>query len=320
MGFAFKRFSNLMSQITSFGTFLKLLARRKWSRFSMLLLFSSLATTAVVGYKFPHFILVGVFPILFQLVISAILAIRAAYEVSREILDTAQPAPAPATIQERPAQPVLFDEILAETTGTRENRVQNYLEIWKKTIDVQQHFNDLELRIRNFALTALSVVSAAAALSIKDDPSMIVCLTLIFVALITWIAFFVMDYYWYHPLLKGAVDHGIEVEKRLKQVLPEIGLTTTIGDASKVKIIYRIVDSKGRMKLFYSLIGFAIILFGCIVGTMVLSGVVSNSKNDPSPSIQFNVNTLSSPAPTLSPSAIPTSTASPEATITPNPK
>ena len=26
------------------------------------------------------------------------------------------------------------------------------IEIWKKIVDVQQHFNDLELRIRNFAL------------------------------------------------------------------------------------------------------------------------------------------------------------------------
>jgi hypothetical protein len=29
------------------------------------------------------------------------------------------------------------------------------VEIWKKTVDVQQHFNDLELRIRNFALAVL---------------------------------------------------------------------------------------------------------------------------------------------------------------------
>jgi hypothetical protein len=26
------------------------------------------------------------------------------------------------------------------------------IEIWKKIVDVQQHFNDLELRVRNFAL------------------------------------------------------------------------------------------------------------------------------------------------------------------------
>jgi hypothetical protein len=27
------------------------------------------------------------------------------------------------------------------------------VEAWKKTVDVQQHFNDLELRVRNFAIT-----------------------------------------------------------------------------------------------------------------------------------------------------------------------
>src|SRR5919107_1068106 len=32
-----------------------------------------------------------------------------------------------------------------------ESRISSYLDVWKKTIDVQQHFNDLELRVRNFA-------------------------------------------------------------------------------------------------------------------------------------------------------------------------
>ena len=36
--------------------------------------------------------------------------------------------------------------------------LSSVLEIWKKTIDVQQHFNDIELRIRNFALTAFTFI------------------------------------------------------------------------------------------------------------------------------------------------------------------
>jgi len=40
--------------------------------------------------------------------------------------------------------------------------------MWKTTVVVQQHFNDLELRIRNFAVTLLVTVIGAAALALKE--------------------------------------------------------------------------------------------------------------------------------------------------------
>lgn len=43
------------------------------------------------------------------------------------------------------------------------------IEVWKKTVDVQQHFNDLELRIRNFAISLLVAVVGAAALVTKEN-------------------------------------------------------------------------------------------------------------------------------------------------------
>ena len=33
------------------------------------------------------------------------------------------------------------------------------VEAWKKTVDVQQQFNDIELRIRNYAITLLVAAS-----------------------------------------------------------------------------------------------------------------------------------------------------------------
>jgi hypothetical protein len=36
------------------------------------------------------------------------------------------------------------------------------LEIWKVTIDVQKHFNDLSIQVRNFAMTELGALLAAA--------------------------------------------------------------------------------------------------------------------------------------------------------------
>jgi hypothetical protein len=43
-----------------------------------------------------------------------------------------------------------------------------------------------------------------------------------------------MDHYWYFPLLKGAVAHGLAIEKAVSEKLPAIKLTTAIGDASPI--------------------------------------------------------------------------------------
>ena len=39
------------------------------------------------------------------------------------------------------------------------------VEAWKKTVDVQQQFNDFELRIRNYAITLLVAIVGAAGYS-----------------------------------------------------------------------------------------------------------------------------------------------------------
>jgi hypothetical protein len=42
------------------------------------------------------------------------------------------------------------------------------IEIWKKIVDVQQHFNDLELRVRNFALIVTGAFLGLGGCAIKD--------------------------------------------------------------------------------------------------------------------------------------------------------
>ena len=39
------------------------------------------------------------------------------------------------------------------------------LEVWKTTVDVQKHFNELELKIRNFAITVVGAFLAAFAIT-----------------------------------------------------------------------------------------------------------------------------------------------------------
>src|SRR5437899_11145375 len=51
-------------------------------------------------------------------------------------------------------------------TMTDEEKAQ--LEVWKVTIDVQKHFNDLSMRVRNFAITVPGALLAAARYALKD--------------------------------------------------------------------------------------------------------------------------------------------------------
>ncbi len=112
---------------------------------------------------------------------------------------------------------------------------QALIDIWKKTIDVQQHFNDIELRIRNLAITLVVAVFGVVAYSMKEE--MVVAVfgytlplgSLVLIGVLpAWLAFYFMDRYWYHRLLLGAVDHARDLEKSR----PELGLTGKIGKRS----------------------------------------------------------------------------------------
>lgn len=82
------------------------------------------------------------------------------------------------------------------------------IEAWKQTIAVQMHFNDLELRIRAFGLTAIAAILGLAGLNAENANQWVLA-----AALVIWPAFFLMELLWYHPLLKAAVEHGEAIEK-----------------------------------------------------------------------------------------------------------
>lgn len=113
------------------------------------------------------------------------------------------------------------------------------LEVWKVTVDVQKHFNDLGMRVRSIAITVLGAFLAAAGYALKEQQTVSlggtpVALTglILTSALVCWAAFYVMDRLWYHRLLKAAVVHGRKVELALTQAVPSIGLTHTIDAES----------------------------------------------------------------------------------------
>lgn len=132
------------------------------------------------------------------------------------------------------------------------------LEVWKVTIDVQKHFNDLSMRVRNFAITVLGAFLAAAGYALKDgetvtllDRTFSLTAWILIAAILCWFAFYLMDLHWYHRLLRGAVKHGKAVETALEGRIPTIALTHTIDDASP---IYGLRASQ-RLTIFYGLVG-----------------------------------------------------------------
>ncbi|MGN2670336.1 hypothetical protein ACTFQD_02730 [Aliivibrio fischeri] len=94
------------------------------------------------------------------------------------------------------------------------------IEIWKKTIDVQQHFNDLEMKVRNFGLLIIAAFISAIGVSIKgnyniplNDTSIPIAAFLSFGAFIIWLLVYFVDVHWYHPLLKGLFFKGWRLRK-----------------------------------------------------------------------------------------------------------
>lgn len=54
-----------------------------------------------------------------------------------------------------------------EDVSNEKSSTAKSIGIWEKVIDVQMHFNDLCLRVRNFAVSLLGVLLGAAAISYR---------------------------------------------------------------------------------------------------------------------------------------------------------
>lgn len=145
--------------------------------------------------------------------------------------------------------------------------ITHKIEIWKKVIDVQQHFNDLEMRIRNFAISILGALFGAVGVTLSQRIEVTfsgekfpVGLALLFAALVIWAAFYFMDKHWYHRLLYGAVKQGQVIEDSIASTLPEISLTTAIGDESPFTFLGEKVRSPQKIDTFYFAGFFAIFI------------------------------------------------------------
>jgi hypothetical protein len=149
------------------------------------------------------------------------------------------------------------------------------IEIWKKIVDVQQHFNDLELRIRNFALVVTGAFLGLGGYAIKQGGTIevfgvefAVAGLVVVSAVIPLIAFYFMDRLWYHRLLEGSVSAGIEAEKALKDLGYSVDLGSKISEKSPFKlwIFGKKIHSKTKMDIFYGMLIGALFIVSCVLG------------------------------------------------------
>ncbi|ELX7490280.1 hypothetical protein I5L37_19075 [Serratia marcescens] len=133
------------------------------------------------------------------------------------------------------------------------------VDVWKTVIDVQKHFNDLEMKVRNFGILILSAFIGAIGVSFNSDSTFTflggnysVAVILALGASVVWMLFYFVDVYWYHPLLLGAVKKGLDIESEISLEIPNINLTKTIGDKSPKNILcWKNMHSTGKANLFY---------------------------------------------------------------------
>lgn len=128
------------------------------------------------------------------------------------------------------------------------------IEIWKQTVAVQMHFNEIGMKIRNMAITLLTAIWAVAIFQYDEgEHYSLLCTSLtlsqifVGVGILSWVAFGYMDIFWYHRLLIGAVKHGMEIEERNKKYYPDLGLALRITKESK----FRGVDSFEKLYIYY---------------------------------------------------------------------
>src|SRR3990172_1195077 len=142
---------------------------------------------------------------------------------------------------------------------------ETIIEAWKQTVAVQMHFNDLALRIRSFALTLIAAILAVGFTQGNTDYPIPIAAA----SLLVWPSFWLVDRFWYHPLLIGAVNHGMAIENQAKK----LGLTLSgfdsdksnyslLGLANRISVHSREalkMKTKRKMDLYYFIIFVALL-------------------------------------------------------------
>ena len=185
----------------------------------------------------------------------------------------------------------------------RDERAKQVTDVWKTVVGVQMHFNDIGMRIRGLFVTILLALFASIGFLLDKQLSLAIgnfniqfaTLVPIFGVFVTMLFYF-MDRYWFHRLLKGSVNHAIEIEKKYRDKLPELGLSDQIGRESffepkgliwlAAKVFVRhdrfvqkgLLHSDGKLELFYKPMMVVLVITSVLLA--VLGGVSIGKKQD----------------------------------------
>lgn len=116
--------------------------------------------------------------------------------------------------------------------------------VWGRVVGTQEHFNDMCMRVRTLYATLIGALIAAYGFLIDKSKGSLTVAGFTMDAIIpialagVWLAamFYFVDRYWYHALLKGAVDQGAEIETRWAAHIPEIRMGSKISTRSAVDL------------------------------------------------------------------------------------
>lgn len=154
----------------------------------------------------------------------------------------------------------------------KENDKKLLLEVWKQCVDVQMHFNDMEMKIRSLAVTVITAISGAIGYLLKENIYHQFIIILSFIGIAAWLCFYLMDRFMYHKLLIGAVNSGINIEKRLESLGINVDLGEQIKQASPLKNLFgKGIEIHSDQKLDFFYITVPVICINGILSYLVLS-------------------------------------------------
>lgn len=158
---------------------------------------------------------------------------------------------------------------MMETNLSDEDK-KNRIEIWKNIVNVQMHFNEIEMKIRQLTLTLFTFLVAGIGYTIKESAFIMFFGCMIPLGVVIGVfgslviyGLYLMDRHWYHRLLHGAVGPAVSAEASLKQTYPEMNLSTSIKETSPSKIFFGLLNlhSDGKLRFFYYLLLFPLLIF-----------------------------------------------------------
>jgi len=131
------------------------------------------------------------------------------------------------------------------------------VDAWKKVVDVQQHFNDIQMRIRTVAVTVMTAIVGGSGYAANakweiglPSFSFSASILILLAGIVAMAAFWYMDR-WYHIFLRASVTHGMKIEKMHAVDMEEIGLATAITEASHNTQLVIGKTSVDRLNAFY---------------------------------------------------------------------